>query len=97
MLPSRLYASVPPDDPRFEDLRELLSAVKGKGKSSPAARMLGEWALLGFLLTTGRLTLTNGSTDLPRLSAELSDVAALLQAKRQLEQSATQLGDFDEG
>ncbi len=95
-LSDRYYASVPADDPRFAELREVLAAVKQTGRHSPASRMLGEWALLGFLLTTGRLSInsTNGTLSVP--PGELPDPRELLASKRQLEAAAAQLGGFDE-
>jgi hypothetical protein len=94
-IPPRLYASLPPDDPRFAELRAFLSSVKRTGKASPTARILGEWALLGFLLTTGRLSLAG---ELPPLAlpADLPNPNELLQAQRELEAAAAQLGGFDE-
>lgn len=94
-MPSRLYASLPPDDLRFTELRAFLSSVKRTGKASPTARILGEWALLGFLLTTGRLSLAG---ELPPLAlpSDLPDPNELLQAQRELEAAAAQLGGFDE-
>lgn len=94
-FPDRYYASVPADDPRFGELREVLAAVKQTGRHSPATRMLGEWALLGFLLTTGRLGIGAGVVATAPLPGELPDPRELLAAKRQLEAAAAQLGDFD--
>jgi len=94
-FPDRYYASVPADDPRFGELREVLAAVKQTGRHSPAARMLGEWALLGFLLSTGRLSISESAGAMPILPNELPDPRELLAAKRQLEAAAAQLGDFD--
>lgn len=93
-LSDRYYASIPADDPRFSELREVLASVKQQGRHSPASRMLGEWALLGFLLTTGRISISGGAgaTTLP---GELPDPRELLAAKRQLEAAAAGLGDFD--
>jgi hypothetical protein len=95
-LGARLYASLPPDDPRFAELRAFLSSVKRTGKASPTARMLGEWALLGFLLTTGRMALNGGETTVPGLPADLPDPNEVLAAKRQLEVAVAPLGGFDE-
>lgn len=94
-VPARLYASLPPEDPRFAELRAFLSSVKRTGKASPTARILGEWALLGFLLTTGRLRLA-GETPSLTLPADLPDPNELLDAQRQLQDAAAQLGGFDE-
>jgi hypothetical protein len=58
--------------------------------------MLGEWALLGFLLTTGRLVLPDTSGERFTSPPEFSEAAEILQAMRHLEQAATQLGGFDE-
>ena len=57
LLPERLWASLPAYDPRYSELRALLAGVQRRGKDSPVARMLGEYALLGFLMTTGRLAI----------------------------------------
>ncbi|NTU80645.1 MAG: hypothetical protein HGA45_14920 [Chloroflexales bacterium] len=95
-LSDRYYASVPADDPRFAELREVLAAVKQTGRHSPASRMLGEWALLGFLLTTGRISVSGGNGATTMLPGELPDPRELLAAKRQLEAAAAQLGGFDE-
>lgn len=94
-VPARLYASLPPEDPRFTELRAFLSSVKRTGKASPTARILGEWALLGFLLTTGHLSLT-GEVPSLALPGGLPDPNKLLDAQRQLEDAAAQLGGFDE-
>ena len=95
-LPARLYASLPPDDPRFAELRAFLSSVKRTGKSSPTARILGEWALLGFLLTTGQLSLPTSGADAVALPADVPDPNVLRDAQRQLEEAAAQRGGFDE-
>lgn len=92
-LPDRLYASLPSDDPRFTELRQVIAAVIQPGKGSPAARMLGEWALLGYLLTTGKLA---GDSALPRavLPADLPDPEAVLAMTQQVE-AAAHAWDFD--
>jgi hypothetical protein len=94
-VPTRLYASLPPDDPRFAELRAFVGAVKRTGKASPTARILGEWALLGFLLTTGKIAVGGASVELP-FPNDLPDPREILDAKRQLEGAAAQLGSFDE-
>lgn len=94
-LSDRYYASIPADDPRFTELREVLASVKQQGRHSPASRMLGEWALLGFLLTTGQISISGGAWATTMLTAELPDPRELLAVKRQLEANA-QMGDFDE-
>jgi hypothetical protein len=94
-FPDRYYASVPADDPQFGELREVLAAVKQTGRHSPAARMLGEWALLGFLLTTGRISISGSNGASTTLPGELPDPRELLAAKRRLEAAAAGLGDFD--
>lgn len=94
-LSDRYYASIPADDPRFTELREVLASVKQQGRHSPASRMLGEWALLGFLLTTGRITLA-GTADVSSRSSELPDTAEWLSSKRQVEAAVVQLGGFEE-
>ncbi|PDW05029.1 hypothetical protein [Candidatus Viridilinea mediisalina] len=94
-FPDRYYASVPADDPRFGELREVLAAVKQTGRHSPAARMLGEWALLGFLITTGRLGTPDPHAAAAPSADDLPDPRAVLTAKRQLA-AAAQLGDFED-
>lgn len=94
-LSDRYYASIPADDPRFTELREVLASVKQQGRHSPASRMLGEWALLGFLLTTGRIALA-GTADVSSRSSELPDTAGWLASKRQVEAAVVQLGGFEE-
>jgi hypothetical protein len=92
-LSDRLYASLPSDDPRFAEMREVLSAVKQRGRASPTARMLGEWALLGYLLTNGKLGTGNLGPALS-LPADLPDPDEVLAIKRQVE-AAAQAWDFD--
>ena len=92
-LSDRLYASLPADDPRFTEMREVLSAVIQRGKGSPAARMLGEWALLGYLLSTGKL----GSGEWSQASllpTTLPNPQDVLAVKQQVE-AAAQAWDFD--
>lgn len=62
-IPDRLYASLPANDPRFTELRAFLAPAVQSDAPDPTERILGEYALLGFLLTTGRLNLgaSNGS------------------------------------
>lgn len=95
-IPARLYASLPPEDPRFTEMRTLLQSVKRAGKASPTARMLGEWALLGFLLTTGRISLALAEEHSPMLADDLPDPQTLRDAQRQLEDAVAQLGGFDD-
>ena len=57
MRRERVTLSIPADDPRFDELLAFLETVRATGRQSPVPRMLAEWALLGFLLTTGRLRL----------------------------------------
>ena len=94
-LSDRYYASIPADDPRFSELREVLASVKQQGRHSPASRMLGEWALLGFLLTTGRIAIAE-AVDTPSRSREFPDTAEWLASKRQVEAAVVQLGGFEE-
>lgn len=94
-LSDRYYASIPADDPRFTELREVLASVKQQGRHSPASRMLGEWALLGFLLTTGRIAIA-GAVDIPSHSGESPDTAEWLASKHQIEASIGQIGGFEE-
>ena len=92
-LPDRLYASLPSDDPRFTELRQVIAAVIQPGKGSPAARMLGEWALLGYLLTTGKLG-GQGVSDGIALPSDLPDPEAVLTMTQQVT-AAAQAWDFD--
>lgn len=92
-LSDRLYASLPRDDPRFAEMREVLAAVKQRGKASPTARMLGEWALLGYLLTSGKFGTGEYGPALP-MSAGLPDLQEVLAIKQQVE-AAAQAWDFD--
>ena len=92
-LPDRLYASIPHDDPRFTDMRQVLAAVMQRGKGSPVARMLGEWALLGYLLTSGKL----GTGELGQtlsLPTDLPNPQEVLALTRQVE-AAAQAWDFE--
>jgi hypothetical protein len=74
-------------------MREVLAAVMQRGKGSPAARMLGEWALLGYLLSTGKLG--NGEWNhAPMLSTTLPDPQQVLAVKQQAE-AAAHAWDFD--
>jgi hypothetical protein len=61
VLPERLWASLPADDPRYTELRALLISIQRRGKHSPVARMLGEYALLGFLMASGKLALVSSA------------------------------------
>ncbi|HEY0606843.1 MAG TPA: hypothetical protein VGD58_28245 [Herpetosiphonaceae bacterium] len=92
-LPDRLYASLPSDDPRFTELRQVIAAVIQPGKGSPAARMLGEWALLGYLLTTGKLAGDRFSVG-ASFPADLPDPEAVLSMTQQVE-AAAQAWDFE--
>jgi hypothetical protein len=92
-LSDRLYASIPSDDPRFAEMREVLSAVKQRGKASPTARMLGEWALLGYLLTSGKFGIGDHGAMLP-MPSDLPDPQEVLAIKQQVE-AAAQAWDFD--
>lgn len=47
--PDQWPASIPADDPRFAALRQQLDKVS----AATAERMLGEYALIGFMLSTG--------------------------------------------
>jgi hypothetical protein len=92
-LSDRLYASLPSDDPRFAEMREVLLAVKQRGKASPTARMLGEWALLGYLLTNGKLGTGDLGHTLP-MSTDLPNPQEVLAIKQQVE-AAAQAWDFE--
>jgi hypothetical protein len=78
-LPERCWASLPADDPRYSELRTLLASIQRRGKHSPVARMLGEYALIGFLITTGKLTLA-ATTEQPALVSvqqQLSEIQSV--------------------
>lgn len=76
---TRWVASLPDDDPRFAELLAYLEATRGTGRYSPAPRMLGEWALLGFLLQSGKIALGGPAPDLGRadLEAVRAEVASI--------------------
>lgn len=83
-------ASLPAHDPRFATMLAYLRGVRVTGRGSPVPRMLGEWALLGFLLQTGQISVGSGET--PDLRA--GDLAGNLDAQIQLAAQAASL-DFD--
>ncbi|MEN9938816.1 MAG: hypothetical protein RLZZ387_5395 [Chloroflexota bacterium] len=95
-FPDRYNASIPADDPRFAELRAVLATVRQNGRHSPAARMLGEWALLGFLLTTGRLKIGEGTALVESGPDNLPDPRELLAAREHVEVAVAQLGGFEE-
>jgi hypothetical protein len=74
-------------------MREVLLAVKQRGKASPTARMLGEWALIGYLLTSGKFGTGDHGQVLP-MPAGLPDPQEVLAIKQQVE-AAAQAWDFD--
>ena len=80
-LPERLYASLPAEDPRFTELRALLATVSRSGRTSPVPRILGEWALLGFLMQSGKLPTSSAGERLPLPGDGLSSEAAARQRK----------------
>jgi len=80
---------MPADDPRFDELRTVLIGLQGRGRQSPVARMLGEYALLGYLLTTG--TLVRGAATPTVTPADLDAVQA---AQQHLDQALAGL-DFE--
>lgn len=82
-LRDRVEASIPADDPRFTDLRRTLESVRVRGKNSPSGRMLGEWALLGYLLTTGRLVIGGETTG--AVAAAQQDLAGVAAAQEHVE------------
>lgn len=87
------YASLPLDDPRFDELRTFLASVKKRGRYSPTRRILGEYALLGFLLTTGRLPAGPGPAVVP--AADLPDPQQVLAARQQIESELSQMEGFE--
>lgn len=95
-FPDRYNASIPADDPRFAELRAVLATVRQNGRHSPATRMLGEWALLGFLLTTRRLRIGDGAALLEHGPDDLPDPREVLAARQHVEVAAAQLGGFEE-
>jgi hypothetical protein len=90
-LYDRIEASVPYDDPRFVELRATLAAVRTRGKNSPTGRMLGEWALLGFLMVNGKIAL-GGESGSDLLSAAKTDLAGVRDAQAHV---AAALGGLD--
>lgn len=66
----RWLASLPDDDPRFAEMLAYLEATRTTGRYSPAPRMIGEWALLGFLLQSGKLALGGAAPDLGALDLD---------------------------
>lgn len=89
-LAERLYASLPSDDPRFTELRDYLAAIKTTGQGSPIPRILGEWALLGFLLQTGKIGTGQLPTAMPNLS--IPDPATVAQLRQELDDELGDLG-----
>jgi len=59
-LPERLSASLPRDDPRFDPLLAELEEAMQRGRGSPVPRMLGEYALIGYLFMHGKLGTVSG-------------------------------------
>lgn len=88
-MPDRVEINIPADDPRFTEMRALIESVRVRGKHSPSARMLGEWALLGYLLTTGKLVI--GGEVSEAVTAAQQDMASLTAAQ---EHVAAALKDF---
>lgn len=82
-LPDRIEASLPADDPRFTELRALLASVRTRGKNSPSGRMLGEFARLGYLLTTGQLVV--GGEPSEAVAAAQQDLAGVAAAQEHVE------------
>jgi hypothetical protein len=95
-LSDRYYASIPGDDPRFAALREVLASVKQTGRHSPASRMLGEWALLGFLLSTGQLLIGDGVQVPPSLMGTFPEPTELVAARREVAAGAALIGGFED-
>lgn len=83
--------SLPDADPRFADMLAYLRGVRVAGRGSPVPRMLGEWALLGYLLQSGTLTLRADANLTPTGDADLAEGQA---AARQLTEQAANF-DFD--
>ena len=65
--------SFDPCDPRFDAMRAYLLAVQTRGRTSPTRRILAEWALLGFLLTSGHIALGGGALPAPALPDHVLD------------------------
>lgn len=49
----RVKVTLPDNDPRFAELRALIQSSQSRGRGSPAARMIAEWALIGYQMTMG--------------------------------------------
>jgi hypothetical protein len=92
--PERFWASMPADDPRFDELRERLIELQGRGRQSPVARMVGEYALLGYLLSTGKLALGATATGAAPAAAAPDDLDAVQAAQQHLDRALAGL-DFE--
>jgi hypothetical protein len=92
--PERFWCSLPSNDPRFADLRALLVTTKQDGRYSPVARMLGEYALLGYLISTGKLALGATTTGAAPAAAAPDDLDAVQAAQQHLDRALAGL-DFE--
>lgn len=81
----RYTVQIPINDPRFDELRTVLNAVKRKGKHSPVPRMLAEWALVGYLLTTGKIP-TGATAISTSPDHSLPDPHDVLEQEREVDQ-----------
>ena len=87
-LPERVYASLPPHDPRFDALRAELEEAQQRGRGSPIPRMVAEYALIGYLYSHGQLGAAPGEApDLGELG--ITDRAAVEQARAEINQAAS--------
>jgi hypothetical protein len=83
-------------DPRFAELVAYLAAIQQRGRYSPTPRIVAEWALLGFLLTTGTIAVgvgAGGEVAVRGMTESLGvpDPAALAQAQRAVAQALDDL------
>ncbi|NJO81862.1 MAG: hypothetical protein HC828_03165 [Blastochloris sp.] len=87
------YLSFPPDDPRFDELRTFLVAIKKRGRYSPVRRILAEYALLGFGLATGKIPVAAGPA--VAVTTDLPDPQQVLAARQQIESELSQMEGFE--
>lgn len=86
-LPARVYASLPPDDPRFDALRAELEEAAARGRGSPIPRNVGEYALVGYLFTHGAFGAASGEA--PDLAAlGITDRAEIKRVQNEIAEAA---------
>ena len=94
---ARWWTSFDADDPRHQAILADLEAVVGRGRHSPAARMLAEWAVLGHALWRGQIPIAGpGAGVAPALPPNLPDPTALAREREQIAAAVRELGGFDE-